>query len=128
MKTMWLPKDERNVLRYLYNRLSRDAIAGTVKLQLKDFTQCDLDTNRCINIAKFLASIDLLKLDVVNFPSGYIMIGFTSSGYDLGRKYSSTIGTLGIWFTEYLWFLVVLSVALGIIGVLTTIIIAVIKD
>ena len=52
----------------------------------------------------------------------------TIEGYNLGKKYNSKIGTLGIWFTEYLWFLVVLSVVIGIIGVLTTIIIAIIKD
>jgi len=125
---MCLSRDERNVLRYLYKNLDRDAISGTVKLQLEEFARCCFDEDRAVEAARFLAERGLLKLDTINHPSGYIMLGFTPGGYDLGKKYSSKIGTLGIWFTEYLWFLVVLSVVIGIIGVLTTIIIAIIKD
>ncbi|MBW7988525.1 MAG: hypothetical protein FVQ84_00655 [Planctomycetes bacterium] len=97
-------------------------------VRLEDFARCCFDEDRAVEAARFLAERDLLKLDTINHPSGYIKLGFTSGGYDLGKKYNSKIGTLGIWVTEYLWFFVVLSVVIGIIGVLTTIIIAIIKD
>ena len=56
------------------------------------------------------------------------VIRMTEEGFRLGRKYASLYGTFELWCRENIWFLVVLSVVIGIIGVLTTIIIAIIKD
>ncbi|MBW7990391.1 MAG: hypothetical protein FVQ84_10305 [Planctomycetes bacterium] len=40
---MCLSRDERNVLRYLYKNLDRDAISGTVKLQLARISHVSRD-------------------------------------------------------------------------------------
>jgi len=105
----------------LYKNLDRDAISGTVKLQLEEFARCCLDEDRAVEAARFLAERGLLKLDTINH---YIMLGFTPGGYDLGKKYSSKIGTLGVWFTEYLWFWVILGVIISFVGLL----VAILKD
>ena len=117
---MWLPRDERNVLCYLYKNLGRDAIAGTVKLQLEDFARCCFDEDRAVEAARFLAERGLLKLDTINHPSGYIKLGFTSGGYDLGRKYSSWWTRSGLCFAEYRhhWIWLIVSFLGGIIGAL----------
>ena len=116
---MWLPKNERKLLAYLYTRLSRDAISGTVKLESEDLVQCGLDVNLCFDVASFLASVRLLKADIVNRQSGYIMIGFTPEGHDLARKYSSWSSRSNLWYAEYVkhhWIWLTVSFLGGIIG------------
>lgn len=56
------------------------------------------------------------------------VIRMTEEGFRLGRKYARLYGTFEIWCRENIWFLVFLGVVIGAIGVLTTIIIAIIKD
>ena len=117
---MWLSKDERKVLRYLYKILRRDAIDGTVKLNLEEFARCCFDEGRAVETARFLAARGLLKLGDIIHPSNYIMLGFTPDGYDLGRKYSSTLGTAWVWCDEHK-FWVILAVIISLIGVLVAI-------
>jgi hypothetical protein len=124
---MWLPREERNVLRYLYRNLDRDAIAGTVKLQLEKFAQCCSDKDQAIEAARFLAERGLLKLDVINHPSDYIMLGFTPSGYDLGRKYDSKLHAFLLLCDEYkIWIIIGLIISLA--GIIIGILVAIIKD
>ena len=124
---MWLPKNERNVLSYLYKNLGRDAIAGTVKLQLEDFARCCFDEDRAVEAARFLAERGLLKLDTINHPSGYIKLGFTSGGYDLGKKYSSQLHTLLLLCDEYkVW--IILGLMIGLAGIIISILVAIFKD
>ena len=124
---MLLPKDERNVLRYLYKNLDRDAIAGTVKLQLEEFAQCCSDEDRAVEAAKFLAERGLLKLNAINHPSDYIMLGFTPGGYDLSKKYNSKLHTFLLLCEEYkVW--IILGLMIGLAGIILRILVAIFKD
>lgn len=117
---MWLPKDEKSVLRYLYTKIPRGDVGNTVKLQLEEFARCCFDKDRAVSAARFLAENGLLKLDTINHPSNYIMLAFTPSGYDLSRKYSSKYHTFLLWCNEYkLW--VILTVIITLIGLLVAI-------
>lgn len=124
---MLLAKDEKNVLRYLYKNLAGEAIAGTVKLELEEFARCCLDEDRAVEAARLLAGHGLLKLDIINHHSGYIMLGFTPGGYDLGKKYSPRYHTCLLLCDEYkVW--IVLSLMIGLAGIIISIMIAILKD
>jgi len=115
---MWLPKNERNVLRYLCIKIPREDVGHTVRLKLTEFAQCCFDEDSAVTTARLLAERGLLKLEMINHPSDYIELGFTPDGYDLSRKCSSIVGTLGIWFTEYMWLWIILGVAISAVALI----------
>jgi hypothetical protein len=53
--------------------------------------------------------------------TGQIEVILSRKAIDLGRKYSSIVGTLGVWFTEYMWLWTIIGVAIGAIAIIVTI-------
>lgn len=117
---MWLPKDERKVLRYLYVKIPRENVGNTVRLQLTEFAQCCFDEDSAVATARLLAERGLLKLEMINHPSNFIEIGFTLNGYDLSRRYSSKYDTVRLWCDEYkIW--IILGVAISAVALVVTV-------
>ncbi len=89
----------------------------------KDQTN-QIDEKYVMNVIRSLRKYGLIKNYHKVRDTGQIEVELTQEAIFLGRKYSSKIGTIGVLFTEYLWFWVVLGVIISLIGVIVTILMA----
>ena len=136
---MWLPKDERKVLRKYYNylqntqeyerfeSLSRRVHIATCNLINRGFLHeiKEGGTEHNQALAAFCAK-DSIQLNT--FLADYendiectnITLSLTLEGYDLGSKYNNWFSRTGLWFTEYKnhWIWLIISFFGGIIGAL----------
>lgn len=102
-------------------------LGNALRKQIKGLEN-QIDEKYVMNVIRYLRKYGLIKYHHKVRDTGQIEVELTQEAIILGRKYSSKIGTIGVLFTEYLWFWVVLSVLIGAIGVLTTILVAILKD
>ncbi len=128
---MWLPKDKRRLLSYYHSQVGCAGICQRDPSELENAlhaktkqTKDRIDEKYVMNVIKSLRKHGLIKSQSKVSDTGQIEVELTQEAINLGRKYSSKIGTLGVWFTEYIWFWIVLSVIISLIGVIVTIIIA----
>jgi len=125
---MWLPEDERILLSYYYSQIGcagicqRDPseLENALREQTKRAKE-QIDERYVMNVIKSLRKHGLIKYHHKVRDTGQIEVELIQEAINLGRKYSSKIGTLGVWFTEYMWFWIVLSVIISLIGVIVTI-------
>jgi hypothetical protein len=126
---IWLPKDERKLLKYYYGeekergetlRFPMHKLAEV--LGFKGNNESALKAgeypNRVLN-----TNIDLKDRGLINYFSyehPKIDVKLTRKGRDLGRKYSSKWIRSGLWFAEYKhhWIWLIVSFLGGIIGAL----------
>lgn len=140
---MWLhQKSERKLLAHYAKNVDRadEEYEISDEYFMKSLHLCKVDDlhdmKRNLHKLKLIVCTSLGKKETVLTVKGRQeikesknpVIRITDEGFRLGRKYGSLWGTFELWCRENLWFLVVLSVLIGAIGVLTTIIIASIKD
>jgi len=118
---MWLPKDERKLLAHYYQELHESGLdaRGTFYLStLESCLQGEDARNRALT-----ASNVLQKRNLIAFlhPRGdAITVQLSLDGYDLGRKYSSRLGTVWVWCNEYkLW--IILGVIISAIALIARI-------
>lgn len=118
---MWLPKDERNVLAYYYKELHESGVKTRGQIFLSKLEKClskNNKRNRVKIASKMLKQRDLL--DFFNDQNEAVTVQLSLDGYDLGRKYSSRLGTAWVWCNEYkIW--IILGVVIGAITLLVTI-------
>lgn len=138
---MWLPKKERELLAIYAERaesygkaceISNDELIKTLGLK---------DERELLTLKSKLEFRGLLYFSTCERPKrakytngkpagteeyGEPQIFLQENGYNIGLKYGTILGKLELWTRENIWFWVILSVVIGIIGVLTTIIIAII--
>jgi hypothetical protein len=125
---MWLPKDERVLLSYYYSQIGWAGICQRDPSELekvlrerKDQAKGEVNEEYVMNVVKSLRKHGLITNHHKVRDSGQIEIELTQKAINLGKKYNSKIGTLGVWFTEYMWFWIILSVLISLIGVIVTI-------
>jgi len=150
---MWLPKDERVLLVHYNKRIGKpnqvqhfelSKLVDLLKFKKirkiktldsnkkwKKFCQDGISNqerrNRLDISNEALNERSLIVLKPHQENPNVIIVCLTLKGYDLGRKYSKRWGTLWIWCNEYkLW--VILSVIIGLVGLIVTILVAVLKD
>ncbi|MBN1805652.1 MAG: hypothetical protein JW837_10405 [Sedimentisphaerales bacterium] len=140
---MWLPKKERELLAIYAERaesygkaceISNDELIRTLGLESEE---------ELFTLKSKLEFRGLLCLSTYERPKrvkhingkpagteeyGEPQIFLNENSYNIGLKYGAILGKLELWTRENIWFWVVLSVVIGIIGILTTIIIAIIQD
>jgi len=128
---MWLPKDERKLLSYYHWQIGYAGICQRDLFELENALRGQtrgpenrIDEKYVMNVIRSLRKHGLIKYQHKVRDTGQIEVELTQEAINLGRKYSSKIGTLGVWFTEYMWLWVVLSVIISLIGVIVTILIA----
>ncbi len=141
---MWLPKDERLLLRRYFVKIgevnkqhdfSLDDLLGFIKSKesshhtpsaddpqdVEGYKAWLKDRNRVIIANKALEKRGLITSPNLELgPSEPITISLTVTGYDLGRKCNSWWSRSGLWFAEYKehWFWLIVSFLGGIIGAL----------
>ena len=134
---MWLPKDVRILLTYYYSQAGGACVCQRDPIDLMN-ALCQRKKQKCkeiqkskqvnetyvMNLLKSLQKHGFIEYVKIVRDTGQIEVKLTQEAINLGKKYSSKISTFGVWFTEYLWFWVVLSVVISAIGVL----IAILKD
>jgi hypothetical protein len=125
---MWLPKDERILLRYYYSQGRADNICqrdpDTIIKELREKKKQKgkhIDETFVMNVLRALQKHALVQGVKKVRETGQIEVKLSSEVINLGRKYSSTIGTMGVWFTEHMWFWIVLGVAISAIALIVTI-------
>ena len=133
---IWLPKDERKLLKYYYGeeeergetlRFSMHKLVEV--LGFKGNNESALKAgeypNRVLN-----TNIDLKNRGLINYFSyehPKIDVKLTLKGYDLGRKYSSIPHTILLCCNEYkVW--IILGSMIGLAGIIVSILIAILKD
>lgn len=128
---MWLAKDERKLLSYYHWQIGYAGICQREPSELENALHGQtkgpenrIDEKYVMNVIRSLRKHGLIKYQRKVRDTGQIEVELTQEAINLGRKYSSKIGTLGVWFTEYMWLWVVLSVIISLIGVIVTILIA----
>src|SRR4030042_4305196 len=128
---MWLPRDERTLLAFCCNKISRGEV--TFSLTHKEL-EAEL-RSKGIEADRQLIHETLFKLENRNllrwgsaFDGNGVGITFYQQGYDLGQKYSSIVGKIAILCTEYMWFLILLGVIIGLIGIIATVLVAILKN
>jgi len=118
-KIMWLPKDERNLLRCYYDKLSRVDTRGSFFMsELEKCLKGKNKRNRIKTAGEMLKKRNLL--DFLHDQGDALRAQLSLEGYDLGRKYASWWSRSGLWFAElkHHWFWVIVSFLLGIIAML----------
>ncbi|MCH8119927.1 MAG: hypothetical protein IIC00_09390 [Planctomycetes bacterium] len=116
---MWLPKDEREVLRHYYKKVYESGVETRGQIFLNELEKCLSGKNRR-NRTK-IASRMLLQRNLLAFFNDQhdaVTVQLTLDGYDLGRKYSSWWTRSGLWFAEYKnhWIWIIVSFLGGVIG------------
>jgi len=143
---MWLPKDERETLLKYYNYLQDTqeykrfrSLSARVYIATRNLISRKLVheiieggpehveylaafmTQDPIGLQGFLASSE----NDVEYND--ITLRLTLEGYDLGRKYCSKPHTILLWCSEYkVW--IILGVIIGLAGIITSILVAILKD
>jgi len=135
---MWLPKDERKLLKCYYNKsegtretfeIGRFEVAKSLGLR-EDRTSAK-DTNKIFDTIGY-ASRTLMARELIHFEEeqddiSILKISLTLKGFDLGRKYCSKPHTILLWCSEYkVW--VILGVIIGLAGIIISILVAILKD
>jgi hypothetical protein len=86
-----------------YNATSDEALKRDIKIYIRD-------SKRVQFANKILAERGLIKHSQDQPEAGVTVVTLSLEGYDLGRRYSSLLGSTGIWFEEYknhwLWLVV----------------------
>ena len=126
---IWLPKDERKLLKYYYGeeeergetlRFSMHKLADV--LGFKGNNESALKAgeypNRVLNTNNNLKERGLINY--FNYEHPNIDVKLSLKGWDLGRKYNSCLIKSGLWFAEYKhhWIWLIVSFLGGIIGAL----------
>ncbi len=116
---MWLPKDERELLKRFYKELHESGVETRGQLFLNELEKClqgKNKRNRVRTASKILMRRNLL--DFLNDQGGAITARLSLEGNDLGRKYSSWWTRSGLWFAEYRnhWIWIIVSFLGGVIG------------
>jgi len=121
---MWLPKDERTLLAFCCTKISRGE--APFNLAYKELA-AEL-RNKGIEADRQLVHELLFKLqnrNLIRWGSALdgngVSITFQQQGYDLGQKFNSVWGTIGLWCTEYIWLWVILGAIIGAITLAVTI-------
>ncbi len=140
---MWLPKKERKLLAIYAERAKNSGIA------------CEVSSEEIIRLLDLRDELELFRLKtklefkgMLTFstcerprrvkyedgkPAGTEEYGepkifLTEEGYNIGLKYCTILGTFELWSRDNIWFWVVLGVVISSIGILTTILVSLIKD
>jgi len=117
---MWLPRDERGVLRYLCTNIGRDGVGHKSRLQLDEFGKICGDEHSTVSATRVLNERGLVMLGDTDRRQANrsIYVGLTPAGYDLGRKYNSRFARSGLWFSEYKdhWVWLIVSFIGGVLG------------
>jgi len=124
---MWLPKDERKLLRFYYHRInkvdgeesfdSRELVQSLICNNVRELRQREkerrdkdgaeqvrnylYERNRVSAANKALRKRGLIELVEYSGEREVKRITLKLGGYDLGRKYSSWWDRSGLWFAEY---------------------------
>lgn len=116
---MWLPKDERKLLRCYYQELGQVNVKG--RFFLSKLAECLQGPNARNQAIIASETLDRRKLIILMPPQGdAITVGLTLEGYDLGKRYSSRPGTAWVWCNEYkVW--IIVSVIIGLVTLVATI-------
>lgn len=131
---MWLPKDERKLLKCYYNKSKKTrktfeiGIPEVMKiLGFREDKASVPSTNKMFDITlnanAILKDRELIHFEHEQEDLSRIKISLTLKGYDLGRKYSSKLHTFLLLCNEYkVW--IILGLIISFVGVL----IAILKD
>jgi hypothetical protein len=123
---MWLPKIERDLLAYYYNKMNKPNERETLSLQQITESVFCKEPDKIVDVV--LAANERLKergfikikeiSSVQDAFNNNIEMELTLQGWDLGRKYSHWFDSGCLWFAEYKnhWLWVILSFLGGIIG------------
>ncbi len=118
---MWLPKDERKLLAHYYQEPYESGMDARGDFFLSKLERClrgvnarnrAIITSNTLHRRKFIAFL--------NHRGDVITVQLSLDGYDLGRKYSTNLGTFWELCKEYkLW--IILGVITGLVGLMVTI-------
>ena len=125
---MCLRRDERKSLSYYHSKVGRAGICQRDPSELENvlceqtkIAKEQIDERYVMNAIQSLRKNGLIKNHQKVRDTGQVQVDLTQEAINLGRKYSSKTGTLGVWFTEFLRFWVILGVLIGAITLLVTI-------
>jgi len=128
---MWLPKDERKTLSFIYQKTDAGArsirhfsdeptaLINYLSNETKSAKGHQITSQTIKQIYKRLGSKGLIKIKDIDATER--MIELTPEGLQLGQRFNSKTGTIAIWCTEYIWLWVILGVIIGAITLLVTI-------
>ncbi len=138
---MWLPKDERRLLYYYH--LSRDQVGKESRFSLTDLVEVlycsnvgEVRLHRQIkaepktldnldqNVEQYLQELNRIGsvnqalrqrglIDIKSAGSDFVTLALTVKGDDLGRLYSSKLGTAWLWCVEFK-FCVIIGTIIGL--------------
>jgi len=125
---MWLPEEERELLKAYYNRSEKTREKFKLEiyeamriLGFKENKESGRTTDEKWAMV-FNANDNLKERKLIDFEleENIFKINLTLNGLDLGRKYNSPWISSGLWFAEYKnhWFWLIVSFLGGIIGAL----------
>jgi len=128
---MWLPKEQRKLLRSYYIRSGKTRKNFEVKiyeamksLGFNEKKTSEQTTNEAwemvFNVNDILKDRGLINFEHEQGDLSNFKLSLTLKGLDLGRKYDSLLISSGLWFAEYKehWFWLIISFFGGIIGAL----------
>jgi len=139
---MWLPKDERRLFLYYAVKaqkageaceVSDDELLKSLKLlnveRLHDL-KSKLKEYGLIDFSSFRQHETTLNVrgKIVPKTSQFPVVRFTKFGERFAEKCNTWFGRIELWCKEYMWFLILLSVIIGLVGVIATILVAILKD
>jgi len=115
---MWLPRNERKVLHYLYSKDGSAGLGSPRRRSLADFQTICSDKNSAEAAASILNERKLVILRETDEPKGHIDIGLRVEGYDLARQYSHWFTRSGLWFREHKdhWIWLIVSFLGGVLA------------
>ena len=110
---MWLPKNEREVLKHYYKELHISGVEARGKIFLNELEKCLSGKdrrNRAKIVSKMLLQRNLLAF--YNDQDDAVTVQLSLEGFDLGRKYSSKYHTFLLRCNEYkVWIIVGLIIS-----------------
>ena len=140
---MWLPKKERKLLAIYAERAESSSktcmVSDSELIRLLDIER----VRELFNLKSKLRFRGMLTFSTSERPRkvkfengkpagteeyGEPQIFLSEEGYNIGLKYGTRLGTFELWSRENMWFWVILGVVISSIGILTTILVALIKD
>ena len=135
---MWLPKEERKLLKYCYDKSKK--VGETFEAPIYEimkalgFKEKEASTqtteakwDMAFNVINNLKDRGIIHYEYEQEDLFGFKISLTLKGLDLGRKYSSKSHTILLWCNEYkIW--VIISTIIALAGIITSILVAILKD
>jgi len=126
---MWLPKDERKVLAFYYQKTDAGSknysyketieLINSLSINKKTAKSPQITTQTVEVINRTLRNRGLINIDIIPSPIAEMIVGLTPEGIRLGQKYNSWWSCSNLWYEEHIknhWIWIIVSFLGGVIG------------